>query len=396
MNSVKIGVCIFENPNSPRGGFASLDGEPASYVQGYNELSAEHLWVTNIEYAAYKELNLLRLKYLTDGQYFRTSLRVFQSELGIQEPRRVAEVMSKVFTRVASMGHDFFGAVPKNHVYRFHQSLSDRIYIPGMSEPVTGLDSNVVQLIIDQSTQENQAMAGIKRPDRSSPVTFAFPRDAFAQWLFSRPYPTGSAWREGRLDREYTIGTKDGKKLALTNTFINKCSVFLRKHNMATFFRITVKSQENSHRHFAAFGAGKRDLRNWVSYPELLELVEYSMIIVHDSVSTEAGMIKEHLPDYCNITGCGLADGILFENLYAALAAPVNRKATALGAYMRAYDRAACGRAAAHFHNAGFVVGSYSVGRVVLMLTEGQKERARQVALDYGMLPPLKAEVVNG
>ncbi|MBB4861413.1 hypothetical protein HNP46_000224 [Pseudomonas nitritireducens] len=396
MREIKIGVCIFDDPKSPRGGFASIDGDSAFYVSGYHELSTETLWVTNLEFPVFRELNLLRLRHLTQAQYFRTSIRMLQVELGIVTGRRLAEVLSKVFSRVASLGKAFLGADPKNYNYRYQQAISDRIFIPGMTEPYSGLDSNVVQLVVDHSTQENQAMAGVKRPDRSSPVTFYYPRDAFAQWLFGRVYPTGSQWRAEDFKREYTLGTKDGRKLSLTDSFIDKCAKNFRTSNRATFFNIAVLSHEASHRSFASFGAGAKEPRTWVTWPELLELLEYSVVTIYRAASTSSGLIRDHLPDYCQSVGCGVSDGLLFENLYAALAAPVNKRNTALGAYLRAYDRAACGRAAFEFHKAGFVVGSYGMGRVLVFLTEGQKERARQVALDNGLLCPLKEESVDG
>lgn len=392
MKKITIGVCIFDDPKAPRAGFCSVDGSDPTYVAGYHELSTETIWVTNLEFPIFKELNLLRLRHLTQDQYFRTSLRLLQSEFGITDHKNLAKFLSKLFTRTAQAGLSFFGVDPTNFNYRYHQALSSRLHVPGMHEPIQGLDQAAVQLVIDHSTQENQAMTGVKRPDRSSPVTFCFPRDAYGQWLLSRVYPVGNVWKNDGINREFTIGTRDGKKIALTDTFIKKIGDYFKNNGRATFFRISVMSHEASHRAFATFGAGSRDPRVWVTWPELLELLEYSVVKVFESLSTSAGTIREHLPEFCQATGFGLAEGLLFENLYVALASPVNKRNTALGAYIRAYDRAACGRVAAAFHNAGFVVGSYSSGRVLLFLNDGQRERAAKLALELGMIPPLAKE----
>lgn len=398
MKIIKIGVCIFDDPRSPQSGYASLGGAEPSYISGYHELSSEHLWVTNLEFPVFKELNLLRLRHLAHTQYFRTKIQLLQVELGITENRRLAQILSSMFTRCGALGYQFFGADPKEYNYRYHQALGDHIHIPGMTQPIQGMDSNVVQLVIDHSTQENQAMAGVKRPDRSTPTAFYFPRDAYSQWLFGRSYPVSNVWKSDGLKnikREYTIGTRDGKKIALTDTFVRRFGEYFKSNGRATFFNVAILSQEESHRAFASFGAGSKDPRVWVTWPELLELVEYSVVTISDSISTACGGIREHLHPFCHVNGHGISDGLLLENLYVALCSPVNRRNTALGAYIRAYDRAACGRAAKVFHDAGFVVGSYSMGRVILLLTEGQKERARQVALDFGMLPPLREEASN-
>lgn len=390
MKKIQIGVCIFDDPKAPRAGYSSLNGSDPSYVSGYNELSTDVLWVTNLEYPVFKELNLLRLRHLAQAQYFRTSIRMLQVEYGISDHKQLAQFMSKLFTRVASLGYKHFGADPANFNYRYHQALSAKLHIPGMIEPLQGLDQNAIQLVIDHSTQENQAMTGVKRPDRSSPISFCFPRDAYTQWLLTRVYPVSSVWKGDNLKREFNIGTRDGKKLPLTQSFVSTCGGYFTNSARATFFRISVQSHEPTHRFFASFGAGSKEPRVWVSWPELLEMLEYSVVTVYESLSTAGGTISEYLPEYCRASGFGIAESLLFENLYVALASPVNRKNTALGAYMRAYDRAACGRAAAYFHNAGFVVGSYSSGRVVLLLTEGQKERATKLALDFGMIPPIE------
>lgn len=393
MNTVKIGVCIFEDAKSPRSGFCSIDGQEARYISGYHELSSETMWVTNLEFPVFKELNLLRLRHLTQAQYFRTSVRMLQAELGISDPQTLCRTLSTLFSRAASLGQTHFGTQAENFNYRFHQAISERLHVPGMTEPVQGMDPNAIQLIIDHSTQENQAMAGVKRPDRSSPVSFLFPRDAYGQWLLSRTYPIGTGWKNDSLGREFTIGTRDGKKVQLTETFIKRCSNYFENNSRAMFFRISVVSHESSHRAFASFGSGSREPRVWVAWPELLELLEYSVVHVYESFSTASGLIREYLPEFCFASGFGVSEGLLFENIIAALSSPVNRRNTAIGAYLRAYDRAACGRAAAHFHNAGFVVGSYSSGRIVLLLPEGQKARASQLALNYGLMPPIQEEV---
>jgi hypothetical protein len=395
MKTIKIGVCIFDDPKAPRSGYASIDGSVPTHVSGYHELTTEVLWVTNLEYPIFKELNLLRLRHLAQAQYFRTSIRMLQIEYGISDHKYLAQFLSKMFTRTAVLGGQHFGADPANFNYRYHQAISARLHIPGMVEPIQGLDQNAIQQVIDHSTQENQAMTGVKRPDRSSPISFSFPREAYGQWLIDRIYPISNVWKSDNLKREFTIGTRDGKKLSLTDSFVKTCGDYFSGHNRATFFRISVQSHEPSHRAFASFGAGSRDPRVWVAWPELLELLEYSVITVYESVSTGSGTIKEYLPDYISSTGFGVSEGLLFENLYVALASPVNRQNTALGAYIRAYDRAACGRAALYFHNAGLCVGSYSSGRVVLLLPEGQKKRASDLALEFGLIPPIMESMDN-
>lgn len=395
MSKLSIGVCIFDDPRTPQGGFASLDGRESTYISGYHELSQDTLWVTNLEFPVFKELNLLRLKYLAQAQYFRTSIRLLQGELGLSDGRHSAQVLSTIFHRLVNLGFSYMGADHTQFNYRYHQALAQKLNIPGMLEMPQGIDPNMIQLMVDHATQENQAMAGVKRPDRSSPVPFLFPREAFGQWLFSRMYPVGNTYRSDGINKEYTVGTRDGKKTAVTEPFFRKISSYAETYSRAMFFRISMISQEASHRAFASFGSGSKEQRVWVSWPELVELAEYSVMTVFESISTEAGSIKDYLPSFTGGSGFGFSEGLFFENLYAALASPVNGSNTALGSWLRAYDRMACQRAAEIFHRNGLTVGSYSSGRVVLMLPQGQREKASKLALDNGMLPPLKEAPVD-
>lgn len=394
MSLPSVGVCLFDDPASPQGGFASLLGGEPFYVAGYHELPQTTLWITNLDYKVFRDLNLLRVRYLAQSQYFRTSMKLIQKELGLPDSKQSSQILSKIFSRVITLGKNHFGADHMKSNYRYHQCLMETIDIPGLHERPQGLDTNLIQMVIDHSTQENQAMTGVKRPERSSPVAFLFPRDAFGQWLMGRHYPIGNTYKNDGFNKEYTVGTRDGKKIPVTESLIKRLAEYAGR-GRAMFFRISIVSQEPTHRAFASFGAGSNDPRVWVSWPELLEIVEYSVITIYESVSTVGGSIKEFLPDFVNTSGCGFSEGLLLENLYASLSAPINKRNTALGAYIRAYDRMACQRAAQIFHAAGFTVGSYSSGRVVLMLPDSQMERATKVALDNGMLPPLKESVFD-
>ena len=172
MSTISVGVCLFDDTKSPQGGFASLSGADSVYISGHHELSQDTLWVTNLELPVFKELNLLKLKHLAQSQYFRTSVRLLQNELGLTEGRKSAEVLSSIFHRVVNLGYSYMGADHTQFNYRYHQALSQKINISSIQESPQGLDPNMIQLVIDHATQENQAMSGVRRPDRSSPVPF--------------------------------------------------------------------------------------------------------------------------------------------------------------------------------------------------------------------------------
>lgn len=394
MSQAMIGVCIFDDPKSARDGWASAGGEEAKRVTGYHELSSDKLWVTNLDFPDFKALNLLRLKHLAQSQYFRTSVKMLQSEYGILESKPLASFLSQTFNRVARLGDIHLGVEPHKFNYRYTQAISARMDVPSLRIPTQGLNPNEVQLIIDHATQENQAMTGVKKPERSHAVAFCYPRFAYSKWLLSQDYPLESVWKKDKLHKEWKIGIRDGKPLAKANhDFVRMLDNYALNARRSIFLRIAILSQEPSHRSFATFAAGAKGQRVWATYPEVLELMRYAEIAVYDSVSVGSGKLKD-IPLIDNHQySCSISAGLFLENLYCSLLAPVDKVNTALGAYMRSMDRMACGRAAEQFYNAGFVVGSYSSGRIIVLVREGERERAAQLALKIGMIPPFEPDL---
>lgn len=392
MSHTPIGVCIFDDPKSARDGWASVAGEEGWRVTGYHELATDKLWVTNLDFPDFKALNLLRLKHLAQSQYFRTSIKMLQSEYGLLEAKPLAGFLSALFNRVARLGDLHLGVEAHKFNYRYTQAVGARMDVPALRVPIQGLNPNEVQLIIDHATQENQAMTGVKKPERSQAVAFIYPRFAYSKWLLSQDFPLDSVWKKDKIGREWRIGTREGKPFAKANhEFIRMMDNYCVNAKRSVFMRIAVLSQEPSHRSFATFGAGAKGPRVWAAYPEVLELMRYAEIAVYDSVSVASSKLKDiplvDTPQYSS----SISAGLFLENLYCSLMAPVDKTNTALGAYMRAMDRMACGRAAEQFHNAGFVVGSYSSGRIIVLVREGERERASQLAIKIGMIPPFEA-----
>ncbi|MDT8925014.1 hypothetical protein RBE51_19685 [Pseudomonas taiwanensis] len=392
MSQTSIGVCIFDDTKSARDGWASVNGKTSYRVTGFHELASDKLWVTNLDFPDFKSLNLLRLKHLAQSQYFRTKLSLLQNEFGIDEPKEFARFVSQLFSRVARLGDIHLGIDPMKFNYRYTQAVSSKLDVPSLHSLPRGLNPNEVQLIIDHSTQENQAMTGVKKPERSSAVAFCYPRFTYARWLLSQPYPMDLTWKKDNLHKEWKVGVREGKTTKQTDDFIKMMENYILKSNKSIFLRISILSQEPTHRAFATFAAGSQSPRVWATYPEVLELMRYSELMIYESASVGAGVLQDvpciDNPLYSNCMSAGL----FLENYYCALMAPIDKRNTALGAYMRAYDRMACGRAAEAFHNAGFVVGSYSSGRIIVLIREGERERAEKLALKIGMIPPFPGE----
>src|SRR5690606_7895993 len=100
----------------------------------------------------------------------------------------------------------------------------------------TGRYSSDIYEAIQNSTQANQAMSGVQKPQGSSVVNFAFPRLPYAKWILSQKYPSGTKWTEIKQKNDGAIvGFEDGKQIRATKAVLErlydlgeKNAVFLR------------------------------------------------------------------------------------------------------------------------------------------------------------------------
>jgi len=390
---VKIGVCCFDDINDAEYGWASISGGEAQRVSGPNELDSSIPWVTNLPYMAHKKLNMGASGNILDEQYFRTKISQIGLENGIDSDKRaLAEFASLIFQKVADLGLEHFGIDMTSPGYRYHKTASYNM-IPAYARNIPE-DRNSAEIVeaIDHSTQANQAMFGVKRPKGSSAVSLGFPRQAYGKWILSQPLPAGGSWKKVRQkDNSTTFGFENGYKLRNTSAVLER----LMEHgkNNAMFLRVQVRSMDPFYRNFAGFGAGEKDMRRWASLPEIIELSRYAKISIEGGymcpLSSETIVDEAVFGD----SDISYARGLLVENAWAALASPVTvqsgSRSTMIGAYMRAYDRIACGRIAASLARKGLVVGSYSMGRVVVFLRPGESQKIANTALEEGLIPPM-------
>lgn len=390
---MKIGVCCFDDIDDAESGWASVSGGDADRVSGPGDLSSNVLWVTNLPYFSHQKLNLRMSGNIFDEQYFRTKVSQIGVENGIESsPKELAEFCSRIFQKVAELGRSHFGIDLSSPGYRYHKTMSYGLIPDHARRQPEGRNSAEIMEAISHSTQANQAMSGVKRPSGSSAISLVFPRHAYGQWLLGLPLPIGTKWVTVKQKENSTkFGVEQGQKLRNTTAVVERLAGYGEKNAM--FLRTRVLSMEPFYRNFAAFGSGEKIMRRWATLPEVLELSRYAKISIEGGYMCPLGAVEEVPSEVFGYSDMSYARGLLIENIWAALASPITvqsgSRRTALEAYLRAYDRIACGRAAAHMARRGFVVGSYSMGRVVVFLRPGEGERVAKAALDVGLLPPM-------
>lgn len=398
----RIGVCIFLNPNAPDIGWTSVAGSDPVKIDGPHDLDSSTLWVTNLDFKAFKASHFYSIPGVKDNQFFRTSVDILLKELGFDIKNRkettaeAARVLSRTFSHVATLGEKYFGMNVTNgnfSAYRYHVALFNSIFPRVLKDDYSSPLSSAVETAAGQATQMNQAMSGVMVPKGSSTNGFYFPRLAYGRYLLSLPLPIGTNWREVKFKSdEVELGYVEDTEIPGTQEVLAKLLTISREK--AVLFRVTVHQTNKFYRPFATFGAGVRTTRTWATLPEIIELCRYSRVSIRGGYSCDIGSLndigfaQDFMSDIEQVDEYSFARGLLMENLWVALATkPRDQDGTMIGAYLRAYDRILCSKVAAHMaRERRYIIGSYGTGRVTLYLKRAQLREAKAEALKQGLL----------
>jgi hypothetical protein len=386
----RIGVVNFDDIELVANGWSSIDGGPAQRISGIGDLTSSVYWVTNLPYKIYRQLNLNQKPNLFDSQFFRTSLKLISMEVGLEDkPKDLAEFASEVFSRVNKLSQKYYKTKLNLAPYRFNVLLSDAVIGRKLRQRPMG--SHATKLVdgFKESTQQNQSMLS-EVPKNSKARTFYFPRGAYAKNLFSQDYPIGTEWKQiNEKDVNARIGTKEGNTISGTKSFIQ--SIDSKCKNKSAIFKVDVVYTDKFFRKFSSFGVGSNYQRNWMTLPELKEFAKFCVIEVEEGYLTDSGKIDLPL-DFMNddYDEFSYSRGLFLENIWTAYSLPINRGEyyNPTGAYMRAYDRLICSKAAFEFARNNFTVGSFGTGRVVVYLREAEESIASEIALELGLICP--------
>lgn len=392
---MKIGVCLFDEPTSGQAGWISIAGSRAARISSPAELRSDVFWVTNVDYSSFLKLNLNHSTNIGYNSYFRTPIASLTKELTASEdPEYQCKLLSKVLNRVSELGSYYFGAEIDGS-YRYSNILQGCLVKNQLRQQPKGDHELEIVEAIKQSTQNNQAMTSKQFAKGSKLESFVFPRASYAKWLLSQDYPlNGGKWEKLGIGDNKVFGYEDGVEIKNTKHFIEKLKDYDRTH--AVFFKISVLSISPNYATFAKFGSGERKyIRHWATLPELMDILRYSKVEVVSAFKTPKVKINVN-EELFEETGCeySISKGLLLENVWTALATPIhskqNENVSALGAYMRAYDRIACGRAAAAFSRYGYTVGSYGTGRVQVSLRVNEAQGAKEIAISNKLAPSMR------
>jgi hypothetical protein len=122
-----------------------------------------------------------------------------------------------------------------------------------------------------------------------------------------------------------------------------------------------------------------------------MDIIQYNVIEIVEGYTSEIGDLPLHRDIDLDIDEFSYSRGLTLENIWTAYTLPLNRGKffTPVGAYMRAYDRILCSKAAYEFSRNNLSVGSFGTGRVIVYCKKSEESLAAEIAMENGLIPPL-------
>lgn len=393
MQNRLIGVCVFDDESNIGSGWASISGEKATRINHFSELPNDVVWITNLNYRVYSRLNLNKLPHVLDEQYFRSSIKNLRQEVGLMNDGEeasvfCARVFQNTFREMARMiGSD---SLPI-HPYRFYTGISPMVIPKSVRKSPSHQSGFSIQQVVKESTQQNQAMFGVRAPSGSKAIPLTVPRASYFSWLLKQPLPSCSGWREIKDSTvKCTIGTQHGRSLRGTKAAI--ANLLEIGSNQSLFLGITVKSTDPFYRDFATFGVGANYHRGYATLPEIINMARYSKIEIRGGYRCENLSADEINIDF-DSNMFSFSRGLALENLFAALANPLRvgagEASNGLSAYLRAYDRILCQRHAEIVAKQGLTIGSFGTGKIIVYAQPHEVDHLRNTCLESKLMMPM-------
>ncbi|HAS6100758.1 TPA: hypothetical protein I7117_14935 [Vibrio vulnificus] len=386
---MKIGIAWFTQSQRPSSGWCYRDGHVLQFGS-IGDLDHSVIWLTNIGHSVFNNSQLWQFPFLREDQYLRLGLTQISRELGLdmtlfESIKKLGEIVCPTALSMSKLFEvDLF-----EQKYRLFQGMVPSLVPQQYIAPISEDSPEYTQRAITNSFQSLQgATKGVRT--NAKVVTFTLPRVALANWLLSQRYPLSSKYKEIKIsDSSIIAGHLNGSDLEGTKVIVEQLKVLHRRY--AVFMKVNILSMSKDYVQGFTFGfeGATTNMRQWVSLPELIELLSYCKVEILDGVATSCGLL-ECRPDIdFEQNNISYSRGIIADNIVATFAEKASdgtagRRVTALGAYLRAYDRIVCGRLAQEFMRKGFPLAGFGGGGVRIWANVAGMEVAKKIALQWG------------
>lgn len=394
MNSVNVGIVVFDTKHDPRVGIASLSGGTPVRITCIGDLDSSAVWISNLDFDDLLNARLLDNPRIRGCDFFRMKLDRLALEYGIDLELNVNEAikgLSSAASRIVSYAALTYG------FSSLQRTLRETIQSVILQNFPLHHQTPAVTEAIKNAFLAHQRCYGKLKDGISIPLRFN--RTWYCRQLLSMPVPNGQ-WR------------LTGVKLPIENKVTCRSGVgsvvysFLQKlHEERPFLaRISSRSANPTVDRLIDF-VDNREQRDWVPGHEAVNIAFYSDVTIHELLVCDEYIVLDENPSlrfpHSHISDdMSLSAGVIAENHWCSLSSVIKTNSfggrqknmhTSIASWIRAWDRLYCFKAALELQKHGYFVRSYGVGTINIHC-ESSPEKVKtllNIAASMGLTPPL-------
>ncbi len=392
-----VGVVLFDLHEGSDGkmqpklgaGWASLSGGKAFRIQRYEDLSAQSIWITNLDKTSFWHSGCTKIKRLRESGYFKTDLGALMREIGATTqkmgPTGVVESLSEIYQRTVKLMQEHYQVGALDNGYCIEE-IKPKLIPPDRS---LGLEMDEVL----SRSYTDFIVSGSKNYDtkKYTRITLRRPRLKHAQQVLETMCPQGD-WeliassqmpeQEFRLAWLESLGRPVLAQVNLKN-FSEKCPDFILP---------LLQMGE-------AIGmGGRKKERNWMSIQELKYFSRFAKMEI-SSVFAAQGYKPIHagkaLLTMGELSDFSISLGLLAEMHWVSLSErsrhpQTNSKSmvSPRASWIRASDRFYCFTATIPLSSAGFEILGYGNGCVHVLCAKEKVMELAVMSANCGLLFP--------
>lgn len=381
----RFGLCLFDDPCSPDGGWAMESFGTPRYVRGTGDLRSDTTWLTNIDSNTFYQMGLSRTPRLRSDAFLRTKLSSIIMELGLSDlpPRERTALLCQMFTAMMDFAFIDFGI-------KTAPSIQLNNGIRQVALPSEEALDHAVKYAAMGAWQTHVYCEKALQTNESQLVSFVFHRQSYARDMCSQPLPVGP-WE--MYEGDYPKGAVD---------FIE----WLDSMERPALAEITIEHLHESINALVNYGAGAGyttsaanrgatitfNDRRWMTSVELRALCPHASITIHNVIlGREFASSPVGVPRWDPQIQRSYAFGLYCENLWTSLTRTLDGKSSKspLAAWMHSLDRIFCLKKCEQLvHEEGFTIHGYGYGRITVQADKEQLLAMPHVALRLGLIAP--------
>lgn len=386
----QFGIVMFDNPEEPKHGWASLAGGAVVRIRGLGDLASDAVWVSNLDFYAIKNTGLWSNPKIKRNDFLRIEIARIAKEMGLvitNHNTNHLPIMSEIIDRIMRLGHQYYVFTEIKDSLK--STVNECLFTSLMD--INGNGNPSIDQYMAEAFMPFQRCYGPMSTDAQI-AQFRFSRVFYANTIVERPVPYGN-W-------------------SLLKNFPRKSLAKQRKNGPVYKFlseygsekpllcEVSVTNIDPEYAELLDFGNGTAR-RNWLPGHEAAFLAAYGDVELKRVIEAEGYYsLTEYdplVPPSEGVPGeLSFSLGVLAENHWLALASPRSieihgvKKAntSARATWLRAWDRMICLKAALQFKDAGYTVSSYGIGSVNVSLTPNSFSKSIDFATNLGMSSP--------